>query len=186
MADTTVKLDFKEILRIGGILCLICAAVALILSFVNIITAERIAENEEMEKRAAMISLFGSESIEYTALEKESDSVDEIFSVTDKGNDLGYCVSLTPVGFGGEIGMMVAIGNDGKVIGTRIVSHSETPGLGSRIEGIDFLSQFVGASSVASNYDVLAGSTVSSKAVMAGVNDAIEAVSGIFGGGVAN
>lgn len=186
MAETNVKLDHKEILRIGGILCLICAAVALILSFVNMITAERIAENEEMEKRAAMISLFGSESIEYTALENESDSVDEIFFVTDKGNDLGYCVSLTPAGFGGEIGMMVAVGNDGKVIGTYILSHSETPGLGSRIEEIDFLSQFVGASSVASNYDVLAGSTVSSKAVMDGVNDAIEAASGIFGGGVTN
>lgn len=188
MADLTKKLDFKEILRIGGILCLICAVVALILSFVNMITAEKIAENEEMEKRAAIIALFGSESVEYTAIENTTDAVDEIFSVTDKGDDLGYCVSLTPAGFGGGIGMMVAVGNDGKIIGTRIVSHSETPGLGSRIEGDDFLSQFVGAGGARTDYDVLSGSTVSSRAVMSGVNDALEAISGIFGigGGVAD
>ncbi len=180
------KLDFKEILRIGGVLCIICAAVALILSFVNLITFERIAENEEMEKREAMVALFASESIEYAALEGAPDTVDEIFVITDKGTDLGYCVSLSPNGFGGGIGMMVAIDNEGKIIGTRIVSHSETPGLGSRIEGEDFLSQFIGASGTASNYDIISGSTISSKAVIAGVNDALEAISGILGGGAVN
>ena len=188
MADILKKLDFKEIFRIGGILCLICSAVALILSFVNMVTAERIAENEERVKREAIVALFGSNSIEYTALEKVSDTVDEIFTVTDDGEDLGYCVRLTPSGFGGGIGMMVAVDNGGNVIGARIVSHSETPGLGSRIEGEDFLSQFVGESSTRTDYDVLSGSTISSKAVIAGVNDSLEALSSILGigGGAAN
>ena len=186
MSDISKKIEFKDVLRIGGVLCLICAAVALILSFVNMITVERIALNEENEKREAMVALFGSESIEYTSLDVVPDTVDEIFSVTDKGASLGYCVSLTLSGFGGDIGMMVAIGGDGNVIGTRIVSHSETPGLGNRIEGEEFLSQFVGASSASQDYDVISGSTVSSRAVIAGVNDAIEAFLGIFGGGVSN
>ncbi len=180
------KLDLREILRIGGVLCIICASVALILSFVNLITLGKIAKNEEMEKREAIVALFGSESIEYTALEGAPDTVNEIFSVTDGGKYLGHCISLAPAGFGGGIGMMVAIDSEGKVIGTRIVSHSETPGLGSRIEGEDFLSQFVGADGTRGDYDVLSGSTISSKAVIAGVNTALEALLGAQGGGMAN
>lgn len=180
------RLDFKEILHIGGVLCIICASVALVLSFVNMITFERIAKNQEIEKKNAIVALFGSESIEYTALEGTPDTVDDILSVSDDGVDLGYCVILSPNGFGGEIGMMVAIGTDGKVIGTRIISHSETPGLGSRIEGDTFLSQFLGASGIATSYDVISGSTISSRAVIVGVNTALEALSGVILGGVSN
>ncbi len=183
--NTEKKLDFKEIFRIGGVLCIICTAVALILSFVNMITLGKIAENEEMEKRSAIIALFGSESVEYTALESVPDTVSNIYNVTDGGVALGYCVSLAPNGFGGVISMMVAVDSEGKVTGTRIVSHSETPGLGSRIENDSFLSQFVEASD-GSDYDIISGSTVSSKAVIEGVNTALEALSGVLGGGVSN
>ena len=40
------KIEFKDVLRIGGVLCLICAAVALILSFVNMITVENPVEQK--------------------------------------------------------------------------------------------------------------------------------------------
>ncbi|MBR6603105.1 MAG: RnfABCDGE type electron transport complex subunit G [Clostridia bacterium] len=184
--NTEKKLDMKDIFRIGGVLCIICASVALILSFVNMITLEKIAENEEMEKRSAIIALFGTESVEYTPLEGTPETVNDIYNVTDGGTALGYCVSLAPNGFGGGVSMMVAIDSEGKVIGTRIVSHSETPGLGSRIENEDFLSQFVGVSAKGSDYDIISGSTISSRAVIAGVNTALEALSSVLGGGAAN
>ncbi len=184
--NTDKKLDFKEIFRIGGVLCIICASVALILSFVNMITLEKIAENEEMEKRNAIIALFGSENVEYSTLEDAPETVNDIYNVTEGGSALGYCVSLAPSGFGGGISLMVAVDSEGKVVGTRIVSHSETPGLGSRIENESFLSQFVGANSASSDYDIISGSTISSKAVVAGVNTALEALSGVLGGGMSN
>lgn len=183
------KLEFKEILRIGGVLCIICALVALVLSFVNMVTAAKIAENEEMEKKSAIIALFGSETIEYKTMDGAPDTVNEIFSVTDNGSDMGYCVSISPAGFGGGINLMIGIDENGAIIGVRVVSHSETPGLGSRIEGESFLSQFIGKSgnvAAGQDYDIISGSTVSSKAVAAGVNTAIEALSNLLTGGVAN
>ncbi|MBQ8207755.1 MAG: RnfABCDGE type electron transport complex subunit G [Clostridia bacterium] len=183
------KLEMKEILRIGGILCIICAAVALILSFVNMVTAAKIAENEELEKKSAIVALFGSQTVEYTTMEGTPETVNSIYSVTDKGSDLGYCVSVSPGGFGGDVNLMVGVNSDGSVIGVRVVSHSETPGLGSRIEADSFLSQFVGKSgSVAEgqDYDIISGSTVSSDAVAAGVNTALDALSNMLTGGVTN
>lgn len=180
------RLEPKEILRIGGVLCIICAAVALILSFVNTVTVAKIVENEEMEKKSAIVALFGSKTIEYSVLEGAPDTVNEIFSVTDGGTDKGYCVSVSPLGFGGGVNMMVGIDANGAVIGVRIVSHSETPGLGSRIEADSFISQFTGSVGSVKNFDAISGSTISSKAVYSGVNTALEALSTLLTGGVAN
>lgn len=184
--DANNKLEPKEILRIGGVLCIICAAVALILSFVNMVTAAQIAENEEMEKKSAIVALFGSETIEYSAMEGVPESVNEIFYVTENGADKGYCISVSPVGFGGDVNLMVGTDIGGAVIGVRVVSHSETPGLGSRVENDSFLSQFIGSVGTVGAYDVISGSTISSRAVYTGVNTALEALSNLLTGGVAN
>lgn len=189
MANSENRIEMKEILRIGGVLCVICAAVALVLSFVNMVTAKKIAENEEMEKRSAIIALFDSETIEYTAVPGAPDTVNEIFSVTDGGADRGYCVSVSPGGFGGDVDLMIGIDGDGAIIGVRVVAHSETPGLGSRIEEDSFLSQFIGKSGAVAkgqDFDIISGSTVSSEAVEAGVNTALTALSNLLTGGVVN
>lgn len=183
------RIDPKEILRIGGVLLIICAAVALILSFVNMVTIEKIAENEENEKREAIVALFGSDTIEYNAMANVPDTVNDIYSVSEGSSAVGYCVSVSPSGFGGNINIMVGIDPDGAVIGVRIVSHSETPGLGSRIENDSFLSQFDGKTGAVVNgqdFDIISGSTVSSKAIAAGVNTALAALSEMLMGGVEN
>lgn len=37
-------------------------------------------------------------------------------------------------GYGGEISMIMGVNRDGELLGVRIISHTETPGLGDRIE----------------------------------------------------
>lgn len=183
------RIEPKEILRIGGVLCIICAVIALILSFVNKVTLEKIAQNEEMEKRSAMVALFASDSIEYSAMEGAPETVDEIYKVSEGKNSLGYCISVSPAGFGGDLNMMVGIDSAGAVLGVRVVSHSETPGLGNRVENDSFLSQFVGKSGLidsSKDIDIISGSTVSSKAVTEGVNAATAALAEILTGGAAN
>lgn len=39
-----------------------------------------------------------------------------------------------PNGYSGEIKMVVAVGKDGESLGTRVVEHKETPGLGDKID----------------------------------------------------
>ena len=180
--------DTKEVIHVALVLMIICAAVAFILSFVNMVTRDKIAENEEAEKKNAIEALFAGENIEYSALDIESDAVNAIYEVKNDVGRLGYAVSVSPSGFGGNIDMMVGIDTDGKITGVRIVSLSETPGLGSRVADDAFLSAFVGKSGsveLGRDADVISGSTISSKAVVLGVNNALTALGEYLTGGSA-
>ncbi|RMH19140.1 MAG: electron transport complex subunit RsxG [Gammaproteobacteria bacterium] len=56
--------------------------------------------------------------------------------------------TVAPDGYNGKIKLLVAIRYDGVVIGVRVISHKETPGLGDRIEAdrSDWIKQFKGKS----------------------------------------
>ena len=175
-------------LRIGGTLLLICAIVALVLSFVNTVTQEKIAQNETEQKRTAMVELFGSDKIEYTELDRlESDGerVEAVYRVAEDGSTVGYSVLVLSPGFGGDVQLMVAATADKTVIGVKIVSMSETPGLGARVDDADYLSQYAGVTAglSASEVDMISGATKSSKAVLNGVVDALAALDGHLGSG---
>lgn len=188
--DNTTKKESSALyfLRIGGTLLLICAVVALVLSFVNTVTRGRIAKNETEQKRAAMVELFGSDKIEYTELDRlESDGerVEAVYRVAEDGSTVGYSVLVLSPGFGGDVRMMVAMTADKSVIGVKIVSMSETPGLGTRVDDADYLSQYAGVTAglSASEVDMISGATKSSKAVLNGVIDALAALDGHLGSG---
>lgn len=188
--DKEIKKESSALyfLRIGGTLLLICAIVALVLSFVNTVTQEKIAQNETEQKRAAMVELFGSDKIEYTELDRlESDGerVEAVYRVAEDGSTVGYSVLVLSPGFGGDVQLMVAVTADKTVIGVKIVSMSETPGLGTRVDDADYLSQYAGVTAglSASEVDMISGATKSSKAVLNGVIDALVALDGHLGSG---
>ena len=188
--DNTTKKESSALyfLRIGGTLLLICAIVALVLSFVNTVTQEKIAQNETEQKRTAMVELFGSDKIEYTELDRlESDGerVEAVYRVAEDGSTVGYSVLVLSPGFGGDVQLMVAVTADKTVIGVKIVSMSETPGLGTRVDDADYLSQYAGVTAglSASEVDMISGATKSSKAVLNGVVDALAALDGHLGSG---
>lgn len=182
-----IHIEPREVLRIGGILMAICASVALVLSFVNMVTRDKIAQNNEAEKRNAIVALF-EEGIEYTELEGAPETVNGVYKVTLGEETLGYCISVSPSGFGGNIDMMVALDGTSTVLGVKIVSLSETPGLGSRVAEEAFLSAFEGKGSgiTLGDIDAISGSTISSRAVLSGVNAATAALTEYLGGGVSN
>ncbi|MBO5280783.1 MAG: RnfABCDGE type electron transport complex subunit G [Clostridia bacterium] len=188
--DKEIKKESSALyfLRIGGTLLLICAIVALVLSFVNTVTQEKIAQNETEQKRTAMVELFGSDKIEYTELDRlESDGerVEAVYRVAEDGSTVGYSVLVLSPGFGGDVQLMVAVTADKTVIGVKIVSMSETPGLGTRVDDADYLSQYAGVTAglSASEVDMISGATKSSKAVLNGVVDALAALDGHLGSG---
>mgnify|MGYP003382657513 CR=1 FL=1 len=53
-----------------------------------------------------------------------------------KGGEVTALVfeAVAPDGYGGKIRLMLAVGADNRVIGVRVVSHKETPGLGDYID----------------------------------------------------
>ena len=164
----------KGILRIGMPLFVICAAVALIVSFVHTITADVIAEAAAQQKREAIVRIFGEAEI--TEGEPLS-GTDAFFSVEDRG----WCVNLTAGGFGGDIALMVGVNADGTVRGVEILSHSETPGFGAKADDPDYLGQYSGKSgkfALGRDVDAISGATISSRAILGGVNQALDALAG--------
>ena len=174
------------VLRLAGTLLAICLVVAVALAAVNGVTAPVIAELNAAKTQEAISAVlpggFDSEITDY------ADATGIVSKIYQGAN--GYAVEVGPGGFDNTITMMVGIDNEGKVLGISVVSHTETAGLGAVAadgtpKGIAFRDQFVGASgSVAvskdgGTMDAITGATITSRAICAGVNAALDAVAGL-------
>ena len=172
--------NWKSTLLIGLKLLLIAALVAGVVSFVNAKTASIAEENISKEKTKAIAQIFNGQSIETT-------EQNGIYTVTLDGKIIGYCLESTSSGFGGDMTLMVGYDADATLRGVRVISHSETPGLGARVcdneEGA--LSEYAGKSGNlvwGQDIDGISGATISSKAVLNGVNQATEKLLAFLGG----
>ena len=87
-------------------------------------------------------------------------------------------------GYSGRIELMVGIDENGAVRNIEVVSHLETPGLGSKIKDQDFIEQFIGKT--ADDFDMrvtndggevdgISGATISSRAFCEAVQQALDA-----------
>ena len=167
---------FMNILRLTVTLLVICAAMAAVLAVVNTITRDPIAAIAvEKTQKAIEQVLPGAGELENVPLTGDAGIVKTVYKAEN-----GYAVEVAPVGFDGEITMMVGIA-DGEVTGISVVTHTETPGLGAvaaaaNAKGEAFRGQFVGQSgvlSVGDQIDGMTGATITSKAVTDGVNAAL-------------
>ena len=167
------------ILRLALTLLAITAVVAAALAAVNSVTAPAIAELNAQKTQEAIELVLpggGEEIADYPAV----DLVSKVY----KGEN-GYAIQTTPGGFDNTITMMVGVDTEGNVLGISIIKHTETAGLGAVAAagtpaGENFRGQFVGASGSVSvtkdggTMDAITGATITSRAVCAGVNAALE------------
>lgn len=167
------------ILRLTVTLLLICGVVAAVLAGVNAITKDKIAAIQQQKTLDALEEVLpGVEGLEIMELSGDTGIVKTVYASGDS-----FAVEVAPVGFDGEVTMMVGI-IGGQVTGISIISHTETPGLGAvaaanNAKGEAFRGQFVGQSgtlAVGDTIDAISGATITSKAVVAGVNAALEFV----------
>ena len=192
------KLDF---VRMALTLFAICALVASALSIANHFTApiiERSAEERLTESlRSLILSANRFESVEEfeksVSFGETKVPVLEIYQAFN-GEDasLGYCVRVLPIGYSDSIDMLVAIDQEGAVSGVRVLSISDTPGIGLKVStDEEFQSKFLGLDDSVKavkklpsvgEIQVISGATVSSSAYINGVNAAIEAVRNLKAG----
>ncbi|CAL4326179.1 electron transport complex subunit RsxG [Buchnera aphidicola] len=57
-----------------------------------------------------------------------------LFSIKNNKPEAAIVETTAPDGYSGSINMLVAAYFDGKIIGVRVISHKETPGIGDKIE----------------------------------------------------
>ena len=168
----------KDILRLTFTLLLITSLVAAALAGVNAITRPIInqLQAQKIQDSVSAVLPGGGEKLE--SFPDQNGLVQAVYA-----SENGYAIQVAPNGFGGSIVMMVGV-KDGAVSGLSVISHAETPSLGAVIgessdNGNTFRNQFVGQSGElkvdkdGGEIDALSSATISSRAVVTGVNAAL-------------
>ncbi len=184
----------NETIKLGVVLLLVTAIAGGILAGVNSVTGPVIAEREKMESLSAILEIFpeANDSVEYDEAQvaevaADYPSINAVTEVISDGETLGYAFSAVTGGYGGDITTLVGVNADGTLAGIKVLVMSETAGLGSRIvDDPAFAESFQGKGAGGSvtpsgegagddEVMMLSGATVSTNAVVKGVNEALDA-----------
>ncbi len=195
-----MKATIKETLTLMAKLGIICIIVAGLLAYINSITAPVIEVNEQKNFQESMTQVmenadsFEEINIEHTAQETGVE-LNSVYTAKSGGEDVGFvATAVCYEGYGGDITVMVGINNDFTINRVKIMSMSETAGLGAKAGEEEFSDQYIGLSEnvgVEKNnggspenntISAISGATVTSKAVTKAVNLAVEAA--MTGGGI--
>jgi electron transport complex protein RnfG len=168
----------REVFDLAWRLLLICVLSAGSLAGVYEVTADRIQENRQRQK-IEMLKKVLPAAERFEAVDKG----DLKYEVGYRGEErVGGVVYVTEKGYGGPVQVMVGIDKEGKVVEVLLLSHKETPGLGTKVANLEFRSQFLGKSGPfslrkddpAGNIDAVASATISSRAVTKSVDRALK------------
>lgn len=114
---------------------------------------------------------------EYTTKTRDSDEILLLYQGLDaNGQPVGFAYLSEETGYGGIIQVLIGVNHRSeKITGITVVHHTETAGIGTKIESPDFRGQFVGKGvedpiTMGVDIDVITGSTVSSRALTQAVN----------------
>lgn len=182
----------NETLKLGLILLLITVISAGVLAVSNSITAERIAEADKIANEQAQKEIL-AEANEFRALDENrlneiqnaNSNILEISEAYSNGNLIGYTIKSVTSGYGGDVVMITGFSLEGKITGMKVLNHSETPGLGANSTKSYFSDSFKNKSvtnelyagknpSGESEVQALTSATITTNAVLAGVNAARE------------
>lgn len=201
----------KGMIKDALILFAITLIAGLMLGVVNDITKEPIAQQEQKAKNEACQNVFAAaDSFEAQELADSAQieqaltdagisgaDIDELMEAKDaSGALLGYVITVTDhEGYGGDIQFSMGITNEGTLNGISLLSISETAGLGMRA-GEVLVPQFsdknvsrftytkTGATAD-SEIDAISGATITTNAVVNGVNAGLAYFDKILKGGSA-
>ena len=171
----------KNIFKNAIILTLITLIAGTALTFVYSITKEPIELGEKQAKAEAYKTVFSSaKSFDTTELSNDDfagSKIQEVAKAIDGDNLLGYVMTVSSKGYGGDIKLAIGIKNDGTITGISILDASnETPGLGAKVTEDEYTSQYkdLNSQQVDTEVDAISGATFSSNGVKNAVCAALE------------
>lgn len=204
--------ETRAMIKDALILFAITLVAGLLLGFVYDVTKEPIIQQKAKAKAEACKNVF-SEASSFEGMYAEDEptsyfvagldanvSIDEVMQALDSsGKLLGYVITVTDhEGYGGDIQFSMGVTLDGTLNGISLLSISETAGLGMKAEDVlvpqftnKNVAQFTYTKSGSTNdseIDAISGATITTNAVVNGVNGGLLFFNTLEGaqGGVAN
>lgn len=198
-----IKSNFKNILIC---LLLITALTACLLGLVYKFTKEPIEISKQNKEKSAIEKVlpgkydrleekkFPLEEVAEQNIFKKEASADSLrVNMAYKGDELvGMAVeTFTDKGFGGRVKLMVGFTSAGDIYKVEVLSHSETPGLGSKMTDESFYKQFEGKNpgnfilkvkKDGGDVDAITAATISSRAYCDALDRAYNVITNIIGG----
>lgn len=176
----------KKILKLGLILFAVTAITGLILGVVYEITLSPIQQTQARLKTEALAGAL-PEADAFAQIDIAPDSppiIKEVQEAKSGSAVAGYCITVVPKGYAGVIEIVVGITESGVLRAIRILNQSETPGLGAKAPLPAFSGQFENKNapkltvvkappSGDDQIQAISGATITSDAVVSGVNAAL-------------
>jgi electron transport complex protein RnfG len=189
--DTRVKASLT--------IALLAGALTVLVGLVEGVSRERITANEQAWIRQRLDALVApathdndllKDSIAVTAPDLLGSAQPvRIYRARRAGAPAAAVIRpIAPDGYRGPIELLVAIGQDGRLIGVQVIRHDETPGLGDAFESRDvhWLDRFRGRSLTdpppqrwtvrrdGGDFDAFTGATITPRAIVKAVRNALE------------
>ena len=168
----------RDILKLSITLAVVGIVSAASLAAVNNITAPIIAQRQEQEYMQTLEAFF-PEVDSFESDTRDDNQFDTIFN--SKGELIGVLGTIGQQGYGDVINYNLAVDGTGSIIGMRVVSHAETPGVGDVITTGDFQKQFIGKNHedpivAGDDVDAVSGATISSAAMINSIRGAVKLI----------
>jgi electron transport complex protein RnfG len=166
-----MKRTYVMPLLVLTLICVIAAAsLALMETATRPIITAAAAEREALMMREIIPSAIDFEAIPLGDFAEIPQTIRAAYRTT---NNVGYLFIAEIRGFSGTITIICGIDENGRIISTAPLSHSETVGIGTIIETAGFLMPFEGNDINLDGIDAVTGATITTRAY-------IEAISDIF------
>ena len=140
------------------------------------LTKEPIARQLELETQEAL-KRVAPEATDFVPV-----AAGKSWDALQSGTRVGTVLAVKAKGYGGPISIILGLDGDEKITGVRVVSQTETPGLGNKVASEGFLRQFVGLKAEElwlkkdkpsqGGVDAIASATISSRAVTGALREA--------------
>jgi len=177
----------RDSARMILVLFIVCGLSAASLAVMNSVTKEPIARHEKQQTDEALRGVFPD------ADEFVNSEPDRVWEALSNGQKAGRVFRTQVQGYSGPITLMFGTDSTGAITGLRVLSHTETPGLGAKITAAQFTDQFRNKrpeqlilkkhDPARGQIDAITGATISSRAVTKALSTTIESFNSEKAGG---
>lgn len=173
-----------------GLVALIGLITSAALTIANQATHGPIAASLQKDLQASLAQVLPPNSFDNdllaSTLTKPSPEGDRTLYIAKKdGQTTGLVFETAGKGYAGAIRIVMGIDPTGKVLGVRVIAHSETPGLGDKIEAQrnDWITSFTGKALETAKwavkkdggeFDQFAGATITPRGVVRAVHEGLQ------------